>query len=1323
VRLTLKAVCIMFQIKSVKIPDPDNPQKKIDDHWGPSQKMLNDLGPDKFKQELIDFDKDNIPESVIKVVDPICDSEEFQVAAIEKVSVACGGICLWVHAMKKYFYVARDVEPKRVLLRKSEEELEVASKTRAAAEAKLKAVNDKVARLEKELQAAIDKMASLEEQVERCKVQLVNADKLIGGLGGEAASWEAEVRDLEVSLHNVVGDALVCAGTISYLGPFTAEYRQNIVGMWLAEMGRQKLPATPGCNIAKILANPVEVRQWNIDGLPADAFSVENGIIMSLTKRWSLMIDPQGQANRFLKNSQAKAQLKTVKASDATKKIQQTLEMGIRVGQPVLLENVLETLDPFLEPVLANQTYKDSNGSLVIKLGENVIPFHTDFKFSLTTVIPNPHYAPEVSVKVTLLNFTITPSGLQDQLLVLTVEAERPDLAEKKAQLILQNAENQRKLAELQDEILYMLAHSEGNILDDTKLIDTLAVSKQTSSEILVAVAEAEVAEKEIDELSSKYIPVAERGSILFFAISDLALIDAMYQYSLGWFKALFLLGIQGATAADDIDTRIVNLNDKISYLMYLNVCRSIFETHKLLFSFLLNIKILMARNEVDMAQWRFLLSGGQIAAGAEKPAVDWLEVKTWLEFLNVEQLDRFKGIAAHVANNLDAWRSLYDSLAPETCKLPEPWEGKLNPLERLCVLRCIRPDKMVPAIQLFVESSIGRRFIEPPPFNLQAAFDDSSVSMPLIFILTPGADPIKGLMAFADSQDMMNRIDLISLGQGQGPKAEKMIKTGKEQGRWVLLMNCHLFVSWLTTLEKEVEDIDPSKTDPSFRLWLTSNPSKAFPVAVLQNGVKMTNEPPKGLRANLLTAIKALPEERFAATNKPEVWRKVMFGLLLFHAVALERRKFGPLGFNIPYEFTDGDRDFSIQQAELLVNDYDVLPFTIICALTSDINYGGRVTDTFDRRGMAHLLSSFINAEVQEVGYKFSPSGLYCSIGAEDKDGYIAYLTDLPVNASPEVFGLHENADISCAQAATDQMLGTILSLQPRAASGGGKSRDEILTDTAKAILERVPEPYLLEAVQDKYPTKYEDSMNTVLQQECIRFNKVINMVRKSLKEIIKAVAGEVVMTAELEAMGTALFDNRVPSLWANVAYPSLKPLAAWVNDFIERLQFIQTWYEEGKPNIYWISGFYFPQAFITGTMQNNARKYQIPIDTITFSYVMCEEREDGNYAAPEDGSLVYGLFMDGARWDAASKKLQESRPKELYTSLPPIHMLPVPNRVVPESGLYFCPVYKTISRFGVLSTTGHSTNYVMTIEIPTDQPQTHWVKRGAAGVASLNF
>jgi len=206
---------------------------------------------------------------------------------------------------------------------------------------------------------------------------------------------------------------------------------------------------------------------------------------------------------------------------------------------------------------------------------------------------------------------------------------------------------------------------------------------------------------------------------------------------------------------------------------------------------------------------------------------------------------------------------------------------------------------------------------------------------------------------------------------------------------------------------------------------------------------------------------------------------------------------------------------------------------------------------------------------------------------------------------------------------------------------------------------------------------------------------------------------------------MGTSLFNNQVPEMWSKVAYPSLKPLASWVPDLIKRIAFIQAWYDDGKPPVFWISGFFFPQAFITGVMQNHARKYQLPIDTVTYGYDMRDETVEGVFATgpPSDGAYIWGLYIEGARWDMQTHQLEESRPKELFTELPIIHLLPIANRKPPTEGFYQLPVYKTMARFGLLSTTGHSTNFVMAIEVPSDRPQAHWIKRGTAGLTGLNF
>lgn len=196
-----------------------------------------------------------------------------------------------------------------------------------------------------------------------------------------------------------------------------------------------------------------------------------------------------------------------------------------------------------------------------------------------------------------------------------------------------------------------------------------------------------------------------------------------------------------------------------------------------------------------------------------------------------------------------------------------------------------------------------------------------------------------------------------------------------------------------------------------------------------------------------------------------------------------------------------------------------------------------------------------------------------------------------------------------------------------------------------------------------------------------------------------------------------------QVPELWASKAYPSLKPLSSWVNDLQERISFIQSWAQNGTPSVYWISGFFFPQAFLTGTIQNYARKNTFAIDTVSFGFEVMDQHDAASTSGPEDGCYIKGLFLEGARWDSEQHVLAESRPKELFTPMPVIWLKPVQHRKPSDKQVYQCPVYKTLTRAGTLSTTGHSTNFVMFIELQSDMPPSHWINRGVALFTSLDF
>ncbi|VUZ49159.1 unnamed protein product, partial [Hymenolepis diminuta] len=306
-----------------------------------------------------------------------------------------------------------------------------------------------------------------------------------------------------------------------------------------------------------------------------------------------------------------------------------------------------------------------------------------------------------------------------------------------------------------------------------------------------------------------------------------------------------------------------------------------------------------------------------------------------------------------------------------------------------------------------------------------------------------------------------------------------------------------------------------------------------------------------------------------------------------------------------------------------------------------------------------------------------------------------------------PDVFGLHDNANITFAQNETFQLLADLVLLQPKSSLSyeGGKSREEIIEEVATRILNQCPQSLDESAIIRKYPIMYEQSMNTVLIQEVIRFNNLLAEIRSTLKQLIKAIKGLVVMSASLEAMATFLFTNQIPELWNAKAYPSLKALGPWIQDLQERIAFLKSWYEKGLPPVFWISGFFFPQAFLTGQLQNFARKYSVPVDTVSFNFKVMKEGFGELRQVPKDGCYIHGLFLEGCRWNPDDMCLTESRPKELYTQMPIIWLIPEANRQKVDDGFYDCPVYKTLNRSGTLSTTGLSTNFVFTVEIPSNE------------------
>jgi len=292
VKLIMEAVCIMKVVKPERKPDPSGSGKMVEDYWGPSQKMLGDL---RFLDSLKSYDKDNISPNIMKTIrSKYITNKDFLPEVVRQASTACEGLCKWVRAMEVYDRVAKVVAPKKEKLKGAEAELKVQMDKLNEKRAELKEVTDKLQALNDELGKMREKKADLEKNIDLCSKKLDRAEKLIGGLGGEKTRWTETAISLGERYVQLTGDVLLSSGVVAYLGAFTVDFRHECVKNWILLCNKEKIPCSANFSLNATLGEPVAIREWQIAGLPVDSFSVDNGIIVDKTRRWPLMIDPQG---------------------------------------------------------------------------------------------------------------------------------------------------------------------------------------------------------------------------------------------------------------------------------------------------------------------------------------------------------------------------------------------------------------------------------------------------------------------------------------------------------------------------------------------------------------------------------------------------------------------------------------------------------------------------------------------------------------------------------------------------------------------------------------------------------------------------------------------------------------------------------------------------------------------------------------------------------------------------------------------------------------------------------------------------------------------
>ena len=557
----------------------------------------------------------------------------------------------------------------------------------------------------------------------------------------------------------------------------------------------------------------------------------------------------------------------------------------------------------------------------------------------------------------------------------------------------------------------------------------------------------------------------------------DLINVDPMYQYSLEFFRNIYEPSVKSVEGIYEKNQKTERRNYFISeflWRLYKNVSRSLFEKDKLLFSFLICLKIMdetmKETGGLDFPAVRFLMAGAtQVELTRPNPTGEdgWLTNKSWLAFLEMSsKFSQFAGFDTDFEKNVSAWEKIYNSLEPHS--YDNPWPGKWNDrpiLDRTIIISILRPDKVVQCIQMMItnEKEMGAKYLNPPAFDMNAIVDDSNNKQPIIIVLSAGADPMTDIIKVANDRKV--KYESISLGAGQAQKACAAIRAAQKTQTWVILQNCHLSPSFMPILDGLIEEIVPDQNS-LFRIWLTTMPSDKFPVTIVQNSIKATAEPPKGLKSNLRGSYYSISDAQLDENRKPIAFRRLLWGLCFFNALILERRKFGPLGWNIPYEFSASDLRISRDQLFQFLDFYDEIPYDALIYMVAEANYGGRVTDPQDRRCIKTILSDFYNPlMISEENHKLSATGKYYVPTDGQKADYLQFIEDhIPLNDVTEVFGMNDNAEITSAINITNKLLATALIVQPRVTGAAGKSQEQVLNDSCNEILAKLPKNFDLE-------------------------------------------------------------------------------------------------------------------------------------------------------------------------------------------------------------------------------------------------------------------
>ena len=1384
IKLVFDGVLILFQkplnlVRPAKLSVAKKELAFIETSFKPY--AINMLNDSRFLQILLEFGqvgKDKINEETIEFLQPYMELEHFTSAVAKNASAAAEGLCTWVRAMTSYHEASKVVKPKLEALSLAQAQMDAANKALGEAESRLDACRARLKELQNMFEAQMAEKRRIEDGAQMLQSKMHQASQLINGLAGERARWTEDADNFADMKRRLVGDCAVACAFVSYCGPFNQQFRKLLINeKFRRDCEERGVPVTRTLDdetIVQFLADMGTLGDWTQEGLPQDTLSVQNGILVTRSSRYPLLIDPQAQALGWIRSRERQ----NVPAWQCTTlndpKLRDKLECCMGEGKALIIVQVEEEIDVMLDPVLERQVVIKGKKQYIM-VADKMMDYDPRFRLYFITRLANPNFSPELQAKTTVVDFTVTQHGLEEQLLGKVIGKEQKVLEEQLSQVLEEVNSNRKALMQLDASLLERLTSNTGNLLEDDELVGVLASTKAKAADVNAKLIAADETRTSINEKREQFRKVAERGSVLYFSIVEMSLVNCMYQTSLDQFLSLFMEAMDKADRAALASKRVTNIIDMMTYMTYRYINRGLYERDKLTFVLIVTLKILITAKKLRTTDLTLFLRGGaalDINQARCKP-FPWMTNEAWL---NVVELSTshpfFKALPDEMVANEVAWRRWYEDNEPEQLPLPDGYDARMAggasvegdaatgsentalaaavaphqsltveiaPFLKLLLVRMLRMDRCILSSKDFIRrtAAMGPKYVEPVTDTIESIYQDMVAHVPVIFLLSVGADPTDAIETLARRKKLPSPA-VISLGEGQEPVAIKALTAAAQSGTWVLLQNCELGIPLMVQLEDLLNRLRET-LDPGFRLFITALPSPEFPLGLLQLSTKVTNEPPAGLKAGIMRSyISIVDQDRLERVESLQ-WRQLLFALCFLHSTVQERRKFGALGWSIPYEYNNGDLTACILFLEKHLYS-GTISWPTFQYMVSEVQYGGKITDNLDRRLFKTYTQVWLNPQTCSEKFSYNPTHPLFKIPDDfnyqigytgmDIQEYRKYVGQFPEVDSPEIFGLHPNADLTFRVKEVNALFQTLGETQPKgsASDGAGTSREEVVYEKATELLTRLPEEYK----EDDYKAKLAKlggltvPLNIFLFQEIQRLQRVLNKVQSTLQQLQLAIKGEIVMSEELAATLTAVYDAKVPQTWvftvAGDEFSWILPtLGLWFSSLLQRDEQLRSWLNNGRPNSYWLPGFFNPQGLLTAMKQEVTRKHKADKwaldDVVYHTEVTTYERPDQVRAAPSEGIYVHGLSLEGAGWNKAEGTLVESEAKKLFVPLPVLYVTAnvkseqtkVRKETFGSQGPYEAPCYKYPSR------TDRFLVLMVTLK-GGDRTPAHWALRGTA-------